>query len=485
MKKITVVVSVFLLFSCGDSKKIESKDIDCVDINECFIKDLENSYDNIANRNDCDECSGEKFYMRYYVDVKSFKHNNRYYFIGKFIGDRGVGDFIYSTDCNCENPEYIGATGSYGYYTKKDVDSILNITSDVNQIDLSTSFKKVITNKFRIKPNQQLLDSLIQINDLSTQNEVNIEVLNWETQTNIKPYISKIVLISDYYFGMENYVYFYDGIEYGEFRFIGDERSMRDDEIDIEEAKSLTLETVTSSLDTYIPKDPNTGEQIPVRLKVIYDPRDNTLIKYEKVSHKPYGINIPIDNSMDPLETLINLKYESIESKYETLIDNEKVYGFLMKNKTGPYGSIMFMRTPSKPNMFMRPSIPNKPFFRYDHQYDLLSKLWNDFPDSKKVSIPSTYFKKIEDNKSNDSSESYSQNGTYSYSSGDVQLSISISGDSWIGKTKICEYCEVESDSGIVNGTDLYDSSGSVKIGYISGNTISTSIASSMVTLRK
>ena len=86
-------------------------------------------------------------------------------------------------------------------------------------------------------------------------------------------------------------------------------------------------------------------------------------------------------------------------------------------------------------------------------------------------------------NKSDNSS--YSQNGTYSYSSGDVELSMTISGDSWTGRTKICEYCDVEYDSGIVNGSDLYDSSGSVKIGNISGNSISTSIGSSRVTLRK
>lgn len=80
---------------------------------------------------------------------------------------------------------------------------------------------------------------------------------------------------------------------------------------------------------------------------------------------------------------------------------------------------------------------------------------------------------------------SYSQNGTYSYSSGDVELSMNISGDSWTGRTKICEYCDVEYDSGIVYGSDLYDSSGSVKIGNISGNTISTFVGSSRVTLRK
>jgi hypothetical protein len=93
------------------------------------------------------------------------------------------------------------------------------------------------------------------------------------------------------------------------------------------------------------------------------------------------------------------------------------------------------------------------------------------------------------DNSSNSYSQpdnsSYSQNGTYSYSSGDVELSMNISGDSWTGRTKICEYCDVEYDSGIVYGSDLYDSSGSVKIGNISGNTISTFVGSSRVTLRK
>lgn len=80
---------------------------------------------------------------------------------------------------------------------------------------------------------------------------------------------------------------------------------------------------------------------------------------------------------------------------------------------------------------------------------------------------------------------SYSQDGTYSYSSGQVESSITIIGDSWTGSSKLCEYCDVEYDSGIVNGSDLYDSSGYVKIGNISGNSISTSIGSFRVTLRK
>jgi hypothetical protein len=40
-------------------------------------------------------------------------------------------------------------------------------------------------------------------------------------------------------------------------------------------------------------------------------------------------------------------------------------------------------------------------------------------------------------------------------------------------------------DSGIVKGTDVYDSSGYVKIGYISGNTLVTSAGGNRITLRK
>lgn len=40
-------------------------------------------------------------------------------------------------------------------------------------------------------------------------------------------------------------------------------------------------------------------------------------------------------------------------------------------------------------------------------------------------------------------------------------------------------------DNGIVNGNDLYESSGIVKIGYVSGKSLTTSIGGQRVNLRK
>jgi hypothetical protein len=83
-------------------------------------------------------------------------------------------------------------------------------------------------------------------------------------------------------------------------------------------------------------------------------------------------------------------------------------------------------------------------------------------------------------------STSTSVNGKYFYSDSDgVELSISVYRSSWNGKTKICGYCDVDYDIGVVKGKDLYDSSGYIKIGYISGNSLHTTIGSSSVTLRK
>jgi hypothetical protein len=80
--------------------------------------------------------------------------------------------------------------------------------------------------------------------------------------------------------------------------------------------------------------------------------------------------------------------------------------------------------------------------------------------------------------------------GTYSYNDESVKISITINGDSWIGKTTIIsgmgdEYDRPEYQSGIVNGQDLYESSGMVKIGYVNGRSLTTTIGGSQVTLSK
>jgi hypothetical protein len=82
--------------------------------------------------------------------------------------------------------------------------------------------------------------------------------------------------------------------------------------------------------------------------------------------------------------------------------------------------------------------------------------------------------------------------GTYTYSDNSVELEITISGDSWYGKTMIVtgfgsdyDSQNAQYDNGTVNGNDLYESSGMVEIGYISGKSLTTSIGGQRVTLRK
>lgn len=82
--------------------------------------------------------------------------------------------------------------------------------------------------------------------------------------------------------------------------------------------------------------------------------------------------------------------------------------------------------------------------------------------------------------------------GTYTYSDNSVELEITIRGDSWYGKTMIVtgfgsdyDSQNAQYDNGTVNGNDLYESSGMVEIGYISGKSLTTSIGGQRVTLRK
>ena len=83
-------------------------------------------------------------------------------------------------------------------------------------------------------------------------------------------------------------------------------------------------------------------------------------------------------------------------------------------------------------------------------------------------------------------------NGIYTYSDNSFETEITVSGDRWYGKTMIvtgfgADYDRQNSqrDNGIVNGNDLYESSGMVKIGYVSGKSLTTSIGGQRVNLRK
>ena len=73
-----------------------------------------------------------------------------------------------------------------------------------------------------------------------------------------------------------------------------------------------------------------------------------------------------------------------------------------------------------------------------------------------------------------------------------VRLSISVNGDSWRGKTMIVsgfgsayDNENAQYDYGIMKGSDMYESSGNVKVGYVSGNSLTTSVADHQVTLQR
>lgn len=81
-------------------------------------------------------------------------------------------------------------------------------------------------------------------------------------------------------------------------------------------------------------------------------------------------------------------------------------------------------------------------------------------------------------------------NGVYTYKDDSAELQIVVSGESWTGKTRIItgmgeEYDKVEYESGVVKGNELFESAGYVKIGYIQGNALTTTIGGNIVTLRK
>ena len=80
----------------------------------------------------------------------------------------------------------------------------------------------------------------------------------------------------------------------------------------------------------------------------------------------------------------------------------------------------------------------------------------------------------------NSSSRPASNNGKYVYDSSGGTLTVTISGSSWQGKTVIktgfgsaYDNQQAQYSRGIVNGNDLYDESGYIKVGYVSGNRVS------------
>ena len=89
-----------------------------------------------------------------------------------------------------------------------------------------------------------------------------------------------------------------------------------------------------------------------------------------------------------------------------------------------------------------------------------------------------------------ESEASHNINGTYTYKDDSAELEITVRENTWTGKTRIItgmgeEYDKIEYESGVVKGNELFESSGYVKIGYISGNSLTTTIGGSQVVLRK
>ncbi|MBK0383782.1 hypothetical protein I5M32_12505 [Pedobacter sp. SD-b] len=82
--------------------------------------------------------------------------------------------------------------------------------------------------------------------------------------------------------------------------------------------------------------------------------------------------------------------------------------------------------------------------------------------------------------------------GTYLYKDDSAELEITISGDTWTGKTTVItgfgsdyDNQNTNYDNGIVKNNNLYNSSGTVKVGYINGNSLITSVGEHSVTLLK
>jgi hypothetical protein len=82
--------------------------------------------------------------------------------------------------------------------------------------------------------------------------------------------------------------------------------------------------------------------------------------------------------------------------------------------------------------------------------------------------------------------------GVYTYADNSASLRISISGDFWRGKTMTISGLGADNDnqnaeyeSGLVKGTSLYDASGLVEIGHVSGKYLATTIGSNSITLVK
>jgi hypothetical protein len=189
-----------LLFSCKDintssgnintsSGNISTSVNNCLEINDCFIKYFESEYNN-----SCGECSG----LRYFTDVKSFVKDNNYYFITEVISHEPIHSSVFSLDCYCENYTDLGSTASWGKLTQNDINDIILSATELNQVDLVETVKSVISNKLR-SWNSNLIDSLSQVNNQSSTEEILNEIELWEKKSQNYSYVSKVVEIVSTY----------------------------------------------------------------------------------------------------------------------------------------------------------------------------------------------------------------------------------------------------------------------------------------------
>lgn len=101
-------------------------------------------------------------------------------------------------------------------------------------------------------------------------------------------------------------------------------------------------------------------------------------------------------------------------------------------------------------------------------------------------------YEKSTNSKTINSKVEESIDGIYTYRDNSVEFIITIRGDNFSSKTMIItgfgsgyDSQNAQYDNGIINGNDLYDSSGMVKLGYVRGESLTTSIAGQRVTLSK
>jgi hypothetical protein len=83
-------------------------------------------------------------------------------------------------------------------------------------------------------------------------------------------------------------------------------------------------------------------------------------------------------------------------------------------------------------------------------------------------------------------------NGTYTYEGSDAKCKILVVGEQWTGSFTFvsglgAEYdaSQAEFQTGLVRGNEIFDESGYVKIGYIEGKNLTTTVGGQYITLRK